>query len=249
MPHNGVKPVAVCVCLLRDVSCSEVSQVPDGDFVFEDPRRIAELNDKEKELVVSLYSRTRCASCLTTTNQLFNSRLGQGIDISDPAGPTKTGLPVVKGFNVSNVYWEDTESGSEEVLVSYSERTTTYASQGWAKAAISAETPYVSGSIEASMEMSSSNTTTSSTLYVTGRYLYSKCQVTLPNGLQPHPDFKNAVMKALDVTDAAQRTNQLAQVFKEYGHVYYSSVEMGGMKHTTSKKTRETSVREIFCRG
>lgn len=149
---------------------------------------------------------------------------------------------MIEGIDIHNVTWIDAELGSEDVMITYSARATSYAKSGWAKLAISAESPFVSGSLEASADFANTGSSSSSSIYVTGRYLYNKCQVTLGDVVQPTAALKDAVNRALDIQDPKKRTSELVKVFGEYGHMYVASVEMGGMKHTTSSRTVTASV-------
>ena len=57
--------------------------------------------------------------------------------------------------------------------------------------------------------------------------------------------FEDAVLTALSAPEESDRATQLAQVLARFGHVYVSSVEMGGMKQIHSSKTVETRVRAL----
>ena len=50
---------------------------------------------------------------------------------------------------------------------------------------------------------------------------------------------------ALAVPDTVERVAALAEVFERFGHVYLSSVEMGGMKHIFSTNESNNKVRIV----
>jgi len=158
---------------------------------------------------------------------LLKSGLGSGIDIHEPSSPNPTHLPVVEQFTIADIHFADTESGIEDVIVTSTSRATAYAKSGWVKD-LSVEHPWVSDEVE--------DCAKTATVAVTGRYVESKCQVGFTAGRSLHPGFKKAIYDALAIQSRSKRSAQLGEVFRRYGHVYVTSVELGGMKHATCNR-------------
>lgn len=118
-------------------------------------------------------------------------------------------------------------------MISDSPRNAAYARAGWTSVPISTTFPGVHKGEGLSPTVPSSST---ATVWVTGRYLHSMCQLTLsgPHTLQPHLELKAAVEKALAEKDARKRTEKMQRVWERYGQVYVESVEMGAMYHATA---------------
>ena len=76
--------------------------------------------------------------------------------------------------------------------------------------------------------------------------MYSCCRLTFLGDVRPHPEFHKAVQRALALPDPAKRTAKLGEIFKQFGHMYVASVELGGMKHTTSIKENSEKVCQSF---
>ncbi|KAG8895352.1 hypothetical protein FRC00_007586 [Tulasnella sp. 408] len=66
--------------------------------------------------------------------------------------------------------------------------------------------------------------------------------------LKPHPEFKQVLMDALAISDGLERYQEVKRVLSWYGTMFVTSVELGGMKHSTVEKildgkTTESTVR------
>lgn len=160
-------------------------------------------------------------------------------------GPEATGRHVIEVPDVSELHYVSADRAKEEATISFTARAAAYASAGWVKAAATVESPWVSGSLEASLEASRKATESESTVFVTGRYVFPQCTIALPIDVRPHPTLQRAVNDALDIKDTAERTKALSRVFRQWGHVYVSAVEMGAMKHVTTEKKSVTKVRHL----
>lgn len=128
--------------------------------------------------------------------------------------------------------------------MNYTTRTSTYTKSGWTKKSFQGKLFSWRGRWEHREEHNSTTSITTSSISITGRSVFSKCILTLREGsdVLPHPDFKSAVLEALACTDAATRATQLEDVFARFGHVYPTSVEMGGLKRITSTRTNTHTV-------
>ena len=157
-------------------------------------------------------------------------------------GPQQSGRVVIAAVDTSDVHCMETDHKAEVLLTSSSQRAAYYRS-GWTSRAASIHMPW----IRSCQELSAANETSiDRTLryYVTGRFSLSFCQLTLEDSVEPHPRFKEAIDNALAAPEL-RRTEELAEVFRRFGHVYVASVEMGGMKHTTTTRAGFTKVCQI----
>lgn len=129
----------------------------------------------------------------------------------------------------------DIDDAQYEAIVTSSARTAAYLAAGWTMPAINSTEFARSGQ---------GRSYSTSTIWVTGRYLLSSCQLTLPgaHSLKPHPELQAAVDRALAEQDPVRCTQKLDAVWQCYGHVYVDSVEMGGMCHLTSAVTASEQV-------
>lgn len=129
-----------------------------------------------------------------------------------------------------------------EAIVTCSARTAAYLAAGWTTPAISS-TRFVR-SVRETVE-STHSSRPPSTIWVTGRYLMSSCQLTLPGAhtLKPIPELQAAVDSALAEQDLAVCVEKLDAVWQCYGHVYVDSVEMGGMCHLSHAVSASGQVR------
>ena len=163
-----------------------------------------------------------------------------GIDVRDANGPVHTGVSVVAGLNASRVQLLPTERELVEVITTQSARHAAYCRNGWTRRTFSAGMWSLRASGESRTESSSSHSQSESSLKITGRYVHPRCQLTIRGDLGPSGDLKKAIDRALALADESQQKAELIKVFDNFGHVYASSVEMGGMKHIlTSRKVAE----------
>lgn len=160
------------------------------------------------------------------------------MDASDPTGPKISGSSVINHIDISSVTFETTAGNEHEVIVSSSARAGAYAKCGWTTTCLSAEHPWTTENATAQKD-SCPSTSDCSTAFVTGRYVYSTCQIKLASKPCPSPEFQKAVEYALNVEDSRRRSTELERVFHQFGHFYSTSVELGGMKQMTC--TRQTS--------
>lgn len=61
--------------------------------------------------------------------------------------------------------------------------------------------------------------------------------------LKPHPEFEQAVMDALAISNEQERSEEVKRVLSWYGTMFVTSVELGGMKHSTVEKFLDEKVR------
>ena len=72
------------------------------------------------------------------------------------------------------------------------------------------------------------------------------CLLTLGGQVLPHHELVDAIESALARSTIHERRNGIKNVFDRFGHVYASSVEMGGMKYVTRPEADGGEVR-VFC--
>ena len=130
----------------------------------------------------------------------------------------------------------------EDVVVSTSLREASYCREGWTRQSANTSLWAFRDSTEASTNSLDRGAFGADSIAIVGRYIHSKCRLTLVNQPAAHVLFEAAVETALASQDASQRAEKLAQVFERFGHVYIYSVEMGGMKHIRSARSTETQV-------
>ena len=148
--------------------------------------------------------------------------MGNGLDIRDSSGPRSSGFSVVEDVTQSSVIFRNTTPGTEEVLTGSSTRDIAYYKSGWAgQTTLAAGFPFLT------------RNEGSGCVSITGRLLYSMCQMTLNDKVRPHADLVNAVESALAQDTAEERQSAMKRVFDRYGYAYAASVELGGMKSVT----------------
>ena len=145
-------------------------------------------------------------------------------------------------LSATQIQMVHTDHEVEDIIVSYSTREASYCRHGWTKRSAKASLWSLGGSRESSSDTTSSHSSSSNTISVIGRYVHSKCILTLGKQLPVHPMFKAAVEAALVISAESERAAELTDVFERFGHVYVSSVEMGGMKHIVSTKASDSQV-------
>ena len=126
----------------------------------------------------------------------------------------------------------------QTVTVTTSARSTAYTKCTWTESCLGIEHPWVSEDVKSTVEEQK-------TVTVTGSCLNSKYTLTLSGEVKPHPDFEYAIRKALDIENAARRSEELGNVFSQYGHVLAAAVELGGAKYTTITRTLSENVRSF----
>lgn len=135
-----------------------------------------------------------------------------------------------------------TDHELQDVIISHSTREASYCRRGWTKHSVKASLWSLGASRESSSSTSSANSSSNTTTSIIGRYVQSKCMLTLGKQLKPHPAFESAIATALAIPDESERIAELTGAFERFGHVYVSSVEMGGMKFVSSTKELSTEV-------
>lgn len=181
--------------------------------------------------------------------QIVKGALGYGFNISDPAGPVNTNYPVVAQLSVDNVEFDAATDSDirENIVITSSARETAYTRSSWTASALTVEHPWAPQAVEA--EAFKADGLKTKTVSVTGQYVSSKYQVSLTSDtIRPHPEFEAAIQKALDIENAARRSEELGNVFRQYGHVYVAAVEFGGMKRATITKTLREEVRILLLK-
>lgn len=143
------------------------------------------------------------------------------------------------------------EEGQHDVVTTYSSRSSSYLEAGWVDASLAVKTPWVSVGVKASLSQSSAASASQKQIYITGRYNFAHCKLSMRDyisKLKPHPDFEEAIKSALAIPDETERTEEIRRVLDWYGTMFVTSVEVGGMKHSTTEKilddkTTESSVK------
>lgn len=158
-----------------------------------------------------------------------NSPLGCGVNLSsDETGCY--GPPVIKHVLPQDVYLTPTNTTNSVSVVTHTAREATYAAGGWYESGINAESPWVKGYISSDI----SPPFNPGSVYITGRYTHSFCQMRLPEELEPHPSLVTAVRKALNLNGDSNRREALKGVFARWGFFFVDGVDMGGIKYMTS---------------
>ncbi|KAG8994519.1 hypothetical protein FRB90_000405 [Tulasnella sp. 427] len=183
-------------------------------------------------------------------NKSWASGLGFGFDPSGDQGPRYTLQKVIQDLSVGEVQFTFNDTVNEDVVSTYSSRTSAYLDAGWLDANVAAKTPWVDISVGASFSKSSFESTSEKHVYVIGRY--NVAAVTLfvkgfNTQLKPHPDFLQAIIAALAEDKVEKRTEAVEKVLKYYGTMFPSKVEMGGMKRLTfeSKETSQITAESL----
>lgn len=112
--------------------------------------------------------------------------------------------------------------GNGSIKVSYSAHEASYAAAGWFEAGLDIDTPWVSVGLKGGFSSSSTRVSKDTTLVITGRWRYSLSRLQLPDKVKPHPEFVEAVEKALKVGKieaveerSKKRQEALRKVFSE----------------------------------
>lgn len=90
------------------------------------------------------------------------------------------------------------------------------------------------------MSKSSAESQSQNHVYITARYNFAHGAIVMKTNssdLKPHPDFKKAIMDALAITDEKERPKEIQRVLEWWGIMFVTSVEVGGMEHSTIEKT------------
>lgn len=123
-------------------------------------------------------------------------------------------------------------------MAAYSSRSSEYLKAGWADASLTAKTPFadLENSNRISFAKSSEGSASQKHIYVTGRYNFAHIAITMKDyisQIKPHPAFKEAMMNALATESGVERSQEVKKVLQGYGSMFVTSVEVGGMKHST----------------
>jgi hypothetical protein len=132
--------------------------------------------------------------------------------------------------------------GSKTSTVTFSSHAASYASAGWFEANIEVESPWVGASVKASGSSTTRSASSGDQTFVTGRYSFTRCRLTLPDELKPHPAFQRAIETALKCDGDDARREALKRVFGEYGFFYLAGAEMGATMFVNSKRKTASSV-------
>lgn len=107
----------------------------------------------------------------------------------------------------------------------------------------------VTASADYSSETSYVNTESEKTIMTSSRYLFPQGRIDISapgsgfsDDVQLSPEFTGAIDAALAKTSKTDQREALDAVFNEFGHVYRTSVQMGG---TLSAHTMETFYRSV----
>ncbi|KAG9031257.1 hypothetical protein FS837_003021 [Tulasnella sp. UAMH 9824] len=182
---------------------------------------------------------------------LQKSHIGFGFDTAGDSGPRYTNRQIVADISLPRIAFTHGEEGDRNVATAYSSRSSAYLQAGWLDAGLAAKTPWVDVAPQVSLSQTSASSESQKHLYITGRYSYAHCTVSMKDyisQLKPHPEFKHAVMNALAIPDELERSQEVKRVLSWYGSMFVTSVELGGMKHSTvekilDEKTTESTVR------
>ncbi|KAG9016714.1 hypothetical protein FRB90_002395 [Tulasnella sp. 427] len=165
--------------------------------------------------------------------------IGYGFDPSGDLGPRYTHRPVIAPLSAPEFEFSYHDEGKEDVISTYSLRTSNYLKEGWVDADLAVKTPWdVDFGLDISHSQSFSQTTSKTHIYVAGRYSYGHAVVSLKppvTQLEPHPDFKKAIDDALAMDDERERIEAVRGVLSYYGTMFPTAVEVGGMKQIVAE--------------
>ena len=151
------------------------------------------------------------------------SGIGQGINTEDPKKPQQSGLYVLPDVNNLNVELVDITRGVEEVISTRPIQDAT-AYVGWSESAIANSRPLPLKPVSYTEPCGG----------VIASYALSMCRASFMGAFRPSSTLQRAVRTALDTPDQSRRASQLSEVFRQFGHVCATSVEMGGIKYVTA---------------
>ncbi|PVF91810.1 hypothetical protein CPB86DRAFT_820185 [Serendipita vermifera] len=183
---------------------------------------------------------------LIKLNGLFGGiRLGDATAAEDP-GPVTSPYLLIQP--PQSIMWSVDDPATVEVVTLTSERNTSYARQGWVKAAATFTTPYASASVEASHQEMRSKETSEQKIYVTGTYNYKRATLEFdPDSLKLSDAFMGSLNKALAHQTDSEKLDALRELFRRYGHVFALRVTLGGLLVMTktsilsgTKESKET---------
>lgn len=60
--------------------------------------------------------------------------------------------------------------------------------------------------------------------------------------LKPHPEFKQVVMNGLAIANELECTQEIKKVLGFYGSMFVTSVEVGGIEHSTTEKILDAKI-------
>lgn len=181
--------------------------------------------------------------------QFQKSRIGFGFDAAGEEGPKYTNRPVVAELSLDRIAFAYGDEGQQDIVTTYSSRSSSYLKAGWVDASLAAKTPWVDVGVETSLSQSAAGSESQKHLYITGRYNFAHCTMSMKDyvsQLKPHPDFKERIMSALATPDELRRTREIKSVLAFYGSMFVTSVEVGGMKHSTTEKILDAKVETIL---
>lgn len=103
----------------------------------------------------------------------------------------------------------------------------------------------VSASAAVSQSEDRSQSSSDSRTYVTSILRYPRAIISIdPETLNPTEQFKKERDWALALTNNKDKRDALKKLFKKYGHVFATQVELGGLLHSTQTVIKTAEVCE-----
>lgn len=183
---------------------------------------------------------------------LQKSHIGFGFDTSGEEGPRYTNRQVVASLPISRIAYTLYEEGEHDVISTSSSLHSAFLQAGWVSASLAAKTPWVDVGLHGSFSQSSATSDSQAHIYVTGRYNYTYGTVSMMDyvsQLKPHPEFQKAITNALAITNELDRIQEIKKVLSWYGTMFVTSVEVGGMKHSTIEKILDAKTTEASVKA
>ncbi|KDQ25827.1 pleurotolysin B precursor [Pleurotus ostreatus PC15] len=141
------------------------------------------------------------------------------------------------------------------------EFTETLMESNYNSASVKVSAPFITANSEYSESSSFKNTETEKSMYTSSRYLFPQGRIdfTTPDSgfedvIKLSPQFTSGVQAALAKATGTEKREALQNLFQEYGHVFRTKVQIGGVlsahtMETFSRSENETEVKQDVKAG
>jgi hypothetical protein len=212
-----------------------------GTYWVEAPKNLTTLSPFELEDLVSVLLNILNSLAQHIFFQLANSNLGRGIDLSSEERRCSR-PPIVQPVSAHMIDKMPLDFRLQSTTVSYSSYEASYASAGWNEAGLKIASPVFGFGVSGGSSKAQQSSSLREEMWVTGRWSYTMCRLSLPVDLILHPDYKKAINRALEQNTDAKKRSSLQEVFAQWGFYFVAGIEMGGAQYITARRKLEKQV-------
>jgi hypothetical protein len=154
--------------------------------------------------------------------------------------------PVIRRVRADEIDKYPVDFRHKSTSVSFSAHLASYAAAGWNEANIEVASPWVSVGVGGGSSTATRTTTSEQEMWITGRWSYTMCRLSLPTVLSLDVSFKHAIDNALAEKTDDQKRSALQRAFDRWGFFFVAGVEMGGAQYITSQQKAKNEVRSLI---